>query len=257
MPTLPKPQLTEPESPWEAAYDQMYLELCRARGPILTALGFYAEHDLPPLGENSNVVPTKDEEEELRQIASALTVAAAASAEMPIGVLIATLKKVSKNPSLFFARELPQPVEWAMAEDYQRADERPGTHWRDVWGDQVATSPGEVEEPTELNIAKAAGAAIARIQTTRKAGRPYNPADQILAVRLDAIFRRSGHQIRRHREPVMRQGEAKYVEGGGPVHEFLELVLKPLRAHLREKLLAPVTIETIVRRITEDFPKAS
>jgi hypothetical protein len=233
----------------------MYLELCRDRVPILTALGFYAEHDLSPPEENSDAVPTKDEEEGLRQIASALTVAAAASAEMPIGVLVETLKKVSKNPGLFLPRELPQPVEWAIANDYQRGEEPPGTHWRDVWGDQ--TSPGEVEEPTELNIAKAAHAAIERIQETRKAGRPYNQADQILAVRLGAIFRRSGQPIRRHREPVMRQSEAIYVEGGGPVHDFLELVLKPLRAHLRKELLAPVTTETIVRRITEDFPKAS
>src|SRR6266849_150880 len=222
MPTLAKAQLIEPLSPWGAAFDQMYLELCRDRVPILTALGFYAEHDLSPPEENSDAIPTKDEEEELRQIASALTVAAAASAEMPIGVLIATLKKVSTNPSLFFARKLPQPIEWAIADDYQRGDELPGTHWRDVWGDQ--TCPGEVEEPTELNIAKAAHAAIARIQETRKAGRPYNQADQILAVRLGAIFRQSGQPIRRHREPVMRQGEAVYVEGGGPVYDFLELV---------------------------------
>ena len=55
----------------------------------------------------------------------------------------------------------------------------------------------------------------------------------------------------------MRRGEAVYVEGGGPIHDFLELVLKPLRAHLHAKLLAPVTTETIVRRITDDFPKAS
>jgi hypothetical protein len=256
MPTLSKAQLIEPESPWGAAYNQMYTELCRDRAPILTALGFYAEHDLPPPEENSDAIPTEDEGTELRQIASALTVAAAASAEMPIGVLIATLKKVSKNPSLFFARELPQPVEWAIANEYQRGNELPGTHWRDVWGDQVATFPGEVEEPTELNIAKAAGAAIARIQETRKAGRPYNQADQILAVRLGAIFRRSGQLISRRREPVMRRDQVAYIESG-PVYDFLELVLKPLRAHLREKLLAPVTTETIVRRITEDFPKAS
>jgi hypothetical protein len=93
----------------------MYLELCRDRAPILTALGFYAEYDLPPPEENSNAVPTKNEEEELRQIASALTVAA--SAAMPIGMLVKTLKKVSKNPSLFLPRELPQPVEWAIADD--------------------------------------------------------------------------------------------------------------------------------------------
>jgi len=253
MPTIPKAQLTEPESPWGAAYDQIYAELCRDRGPILTALGFYAEHDLQPPEENSTAIPTKDEEEELRQIASALTVAVAASAEMPIGELIESLKKVSKNPSLFFPRTLPQPVEWAVAADYQRGDEPPGTHWRDVWGDQVARFPGEVEEPTESNIAKAADAASARLQETRKAGRPYKQADQILAVRLGTIFRRSGQPIRRRNEPVMREKDVVYVEGGGPIHRFLELVLKPLQAHLREK----VTTEAIVRRITEDFPKAS
>jgi len=120
MPTLPKPQLSQSESPWGATYDQMYLELCKDRAPILTALGFYAEHDLPPQEINSNAVPTKDEEEELRQIASALTLAAAASVAMPPARLVATLNKVSNNPSLFFARELPAPVEWAIACDYQR-----------------------------------------------------------------------------------------------------------------------------------------
>src|SRR6266566_8047177 len=125
MPTLSKAQLLESESPWGAAFDRIYLELCRNRIPILTALGFYTERDVPA-PENSDAMPTKDEEEELRQITSALTVAAAASAEMPTGVLIATLKKVSKNPSLFLPRELPQPVEWAIANDYQRGNERPG-----------------------------------------------------------------------------------------------------------------------------------
>src|SRR5437588_6270847 len=112
MPTLSQAQLIEPVSPWKAAFDQMYLELCRDRIPILTALGFYAEHDLPPPEENSDAPPTKNEAEELRQIASALTVAAAASGTMPAGVMVATLLKVSKNPSLFFTRELPAPVEW-------------------------------------------------------------------------------------------------------------------------------------------------
>jgi hypothetical protein len=164
MPTLSKAQLIQPESPWGAAFDRTYLELCRDRAAILTPLGFYAEHDLPPPRENSNTIPTQDEETELRQIASALTVAAAASEAMPTGVLVATLLKVSKNPNLFFARELPQPVEWAIANDYRRGDEPPGTHWRDVWGDQVAKLPGEVEQPTEPNIAKAANAAIAKIR---------------------------------------------------------------------------------------------
>jgi hypothetical protein len=253
MPTLSKALLIEPESPWGAPFDQMYLELSRDRVPILTALGFYAEHDVPPPLVNSNAIPTKDEEDELRQIASALTVAAAASEVMPPGVLVASLLKVSKQPSLFSARELPAAVEWVIACDYQRDDEPPGTHWRDVWGDQVATFPGEVEQPTESNIAKAAEAAIATIQNTRKPGRPYNCADQILADQLGGIFRRSGQPIRRRREPTMRQGKLVYVEGG-PIYDFLELVLKPLRGYLRERQLAPVTTETIARRITDDFP---
>jgi hypothetical protein len=256
MPTLSNAQLTGPDSPWGAAFDQMYLELCRDRVSILTALSFYAEHDLPPGEENSDAIPTTKEEEELRQIASALTVAAAASTAMPAGVLAATLLTVSKNPGLFFTRELPAPVEWAIACDYQRGGEPPGTHWRDVWGDQVAAFPGEVEQPTDVNIAKAAGAAIVSLQKTRKAGRKHNRADRILADRLGDIFRRSGQPVRRRREPVMRQGKLVYVEGG-PVYDFIELVLKPLRAYLGEQRLAPVTTETIVRLITADFPKAS
>ena len=256
MPTLSKAQLIQPESPWGAAFDRMYLELCRDRARVLTALGFYAEHDLAPPKENSNAIPTQDEETELRQIASALTVAAAASEVMPTGVLVATLFKVSNNPNLFFARELPQPVEWAIADDYQRGDEPPGMHWRDVWADQVATFPGQVEQPTDVNIVKAARAAIARIREMRKPGRPPNQADRFLAVRLGDIFRRSGQPIRRRNEPVMRHDQAIFVEGG-PVYDFLNHVLKPLRLYLRQHQLASVTTETIVRLITDDFPKAN
>jgi len=126
MPT-PKAQLIQPESPWGAAFDRMYLDLCQDRVRILTALGFYAEHDLLPPQENSNAVPTQDEETGLRQIASALIVAAAASEVIPTGILVATREKTSKDPGLFFARELRAPVEWAMACDYRRSDKPHGT----------------------------------------------------------------------------------------------------------------------------------
>jgi hypothetical protein len=256
MPALSKAQLIEPESPWGAPFDRMYLELCRDRVSVLTALGCYAEYDLAPSGENPGAIPAQDEETELRQIASALAVAAAASTTMPAGVLVATLLKVSKKPNLFFTRELPAAVEWTMACDYQRAGEPPGTHWRDIWGDQLAAFPGEVEQPTEANIAKAALAAIVTVQQSRKPGRTCNRADRILADRLGEIFRRSGQTIRRRRELAMRRGKVVHVEGG-QVYDFLELVLKPLRAYVREQGLAPVTTETIVRLITADFPKAS
>ena len=156
MPTLAKALLIEPESPWGAPSEKMYQELCRDRRRILTALGFYPKRDLPSPEEDSEGVPTIDEERELLPIAGALTAAAEESTVMPTAVLVASLLKVSKKPSLFFTRGLPQPVEWALAGDYQRGEEPPATHWRDVWGDQVARFPGEVEKPTEANIAKAA-----------------------------------------------------------------------------------------------------
>ncbi|MBR1242408.1 hypothetical protein JQ620_20070 [Bradyrhizobium sp. AUGA SZCCT0274] len=198
---------------------------------------------------------TEDEEEELRQVAGALAEAAEASGLLNTAVLVATLLKVAKNPSLFSKRTLPAAVEWAIACDYQRGEEPLGTHWRDVWGDQVSRFTGEVEQPTEANIAKAALAAIATIQESRKLGRPYNLADQILADRLGEIFRGSGQPIRRSQQPVMREGEVGYVEGG-PFYDFLGLVLKPLQRYLSERRRAPVTVDTIVRLVTENFPRA-
>jgi hypothetical protein len=253
MPTLSNAQLTGPDSPWGAAFDQMYLELCRDRVSILTALGFYAEHDLPPGEENSDAIPTTKEEEALRQIASALTVAAAASTAMPAGVLAATLLTVSKNPGLFFTRELLAPVEWAIACDYQRDDEPPGTHWRDVWGDQVAAFPGEIEQPTDVNIAKAAGAAIVSFQKTRKAGRKHTLIE-FLQTDWATSFAGAGS---RFAGAASRSCARASWSTWKAVRSTIFLSLKPLRAYLGEQRLAPVTTETIVRLITADFPKAS
>ena len=134
--------------------------------------------------------------------------------------------------------------------NYQRGDEKPGTHWSDVWGDQPAIFEGQVEVPTDANIKKAALAAIVRIQSTRKRGRRLNAANQVLADRLGEIFRQSGQPIARHRRADMRRGKLVYVEDG-PFYDFLRLVLPPLQAYLRERRLAPVTIDTIVRLATE------
>ncbi len=71
---------------------------------------------------------------------------------MPTAVLVATLQKVVKTPSLVYKRELPEVVESVIARHYQRSDESPGTHWQDVCGDQVSSFPGEVEQPTDANI---------------------------------------------------------------------------------------------------------
>jgi hypothetical protein len=253
MPTFSKAQLTESETPWLETWDRMYRDLCQNRGPILTALGFYAEHDLPAPGANPADILTEGEEAELRPIASALTVAAAASEAMTSAILIATLKRISKTPSLFFSGQLPAAVEWIIACNYQRGDEKPATHWRDVWGDQPALFEGQVETPTEANITRAATSAIRRLQNLQKRGRPYNPANRILADGLGVIFRSSGQLIVRRREPYMRHGELAFAEVG-PFYDFLNLVLPPLQRHLAERALAPVTVDTIVRLVTEDFP---
>ncbi len=73
MPTLAKAQLTEAESPWLEIWDEMYRYLCRNRGPILTILGFYAEHDFRAPEDGSVDSPTQEEDAELQRIATALT----------------------------------------------------------------------------------------------------------------------------------------------------------------------------------------
>ncbi len=249
MPTLSKPQLIERESPWRRESDRIQRELCRKGVPILAGLGYYAERDLP-VPEADQLEVLVQDEEALKPITGALTFAAAASEELPDAGVIATLRRVSRNPALLRLGGLPPAVEWAIACYYQRWDEKLGTHWPDVWGDQPAVFEGLVEMPTDANIKKAALAAIARIQSARKRGRTPNPANQVLADRLGEIFRQSGQRITRHRRADMRRGKLVYVEDG-PFYDFLRLVLPPLQAYLRERRLAPVTIDSIVRLATE------
>jgi hypothetical protein len=251
MPTLAKAQLTEAESPMLEIWQRMYDYLCPNRVAILTALGFYEEHDLPAPEDGSLGGPTKDEAAELAQIATALMLAAIDSEAAPVGVLVATLKKISEKPSLFFSGKLPGSIDWIIARNYQRSDEKPATNWRDVWGDQL----DQAEPPTEAAIARAAHSGMARLQKARKRGRPYNSANRILADRLGEIFRVSGQPIARRRESQMRLNKLIFVEGG-PFYDFLNLVLPPLQQHLREQRLRPVTVDTIVRQVTEDFPQS-
>ena len=252
MPTLAKPQLIETPSPWRTESDRFLQELCRKGVPILARLNYYAERDLPVPEADQLEVLVQDEEIELKRIAGALSFAAAASEDLPDGIVIATLRQVSRNPSLLRLGGLPAAVEWEIARNYQRRDEEQATHWPDVWGDQPLFE-GLVEVPTDANIVRAALAAIARKQRARKRGRPRNPANQILADRLGEIYRQSGKPVARHRRPDTRNGKLVFVEDG-PFCDFLRLVVPPLRAYLQKRRLAPVTIDTIVRLATESVP---
>jgi hypothetical protein len=253
MPTLAKPELAERESPWVIESDRFFQELWLNRVPILKALGFYDERNLQP-GEDESKALVQDEETEIKSIAGALTVAAGASEVLPPAKLIATLKQVAKEPNLLKSGLLPEDVEWAIARVYQRSDEKPGTHWQDIWIRKLAFPKGQAQKPEDSNIARAALAALA-LHVSRKRGRTPHLANQVLAQELGEIFRRSGKRIARQRLPVMRRGKTVIVEGG-PFYDFLRLVLPPLRAYLRNRKLAPVTIDTIVRIATDDYKKA-
>lgn len=251
MPTLSKPELIERESPWQNESDRFYQELWLSKVPILKALGFYEERNLQPeVDQPTGVV--LEEETEIKAIAGVVTVAACASGVLPRAGLIATLKRICREPNLFRSGQLPEEVECEIARNYQRGDENAGTHWQDIWSGKLQFPEGQVEVPTDANIARAADAAI-RGQGAGKRGRTPNLANQVLAQGLGEIFRRSGQRIVRRRVPIDGPDKtAQFIEDG-PFYDFLRLVLPPLQAYLREQNFAPVTIDTIVRLATEGF----
>jgi hypothetical protein len=181
----------------------------------------------------------------------ALMDAAITSEKMPGRVLAATLKKITKNPELFFSGKLPVAAEWEIASDYRRGDENAGTYCMDVWGDEQTTCTYALKTPAKTEIANAAEAACRRIECLRSPGRPRNVANRIVAKRMGEVFRRSGQPIVRRLEPEMRDDGLVFVEAG-PFCDFLDLVLSPLQRYLDERKLPLVTVESVVRFATEE-----
>jgi len=252
MPTIPKAQLTEPETPMPEIWNRMFKGLVPKARAILDFLGYYAERDLEIPGQESEL--SEEEKEELVPVARALMEAAIVSVQMSDGVIVATLDKVAKNPSGFFDNQLPAAVQWEIATDYQRGDEQPGTFSMDIWGDEQTICTYALETPTEANIARAATAASRRVDELRTSGRPHNKANRLLAVRLGRIFHVTGHSIVRRRESAGKMFKEKVVYAEtGPFYDFLEMVLPPLRLYLSEQKLAPVTIDSVVRFATQEF----
>jgi hypothetical protein len=156
-------------------------------------------------------------------------------------------KKTYKKAIAFFSRSFPVAVQWEIAQDYQREEERPGTYSLDVWGDQNVLCTYDIQVPTELSIGRAADAAQRRIKGRRSAGRRYSEANRIIATELGKIFRSSGQSIVRHRKLHRNyRKRVVYVEEG-PFHQFLAMVLEPLQRYLRERGLSPVTVDSVVR----------
>lgn len=248
MPTHHKAQLEESATPMLGIWEYIAIELYSRARTILAELNYYAQRDLAdPSSEESGEL-TEDEKEELGRLVRVLMDAAIASEAMPDRVLIATLRKIARDPSCFCLVETPAAVQWEMAADYKRGDEKPGTFALDIWGsEQTRCDAYRIETPAEPNIRRAALASLYRFKLSRRQGRPHNCANQLLAERLGAIFRSTGRTIKRRREPVaMAKGRLVYAEKGS-FKEFLELVLPPLQEFLRVRGLSPVTVDSVVR----------
>jgi hypothetical protein len=250
MPTLSKPQLIEMPSVWQEPSVEMNRAVFAISEPALGKLGFYREHgQAEDFGGKFREQVQKHGHEVLCEIAGALTLAASISQSMSVPVLIATLKNVRKEPVLIVQHDFPGAVLWRLAGYYQRGTERPGTYWPDMVGEAPANYNELVEKPSPENISAAASRAIASLQDGQKLGRPRNFANESLAEKLGEIFLRYNANITRHSlESSLGRGRYYQIDGG-PFLEFVEIVLEPLQAYLRENRFRKVSASGIVRHV--------
>lgn len=251
MPKRYRAESYQPAPGWLSIWDSIYLALAPHAASILQPTGFYEKYDIEV--QSADEVRTLEGEEKvaIEKIATALTVAAHCSHQTPAGVVRAWLKRIAKQPALFRIRGIPSEVHSAIVSNYCRAGEPPGTYLQDVFGRQRVRFAAKPQRPTPTNIAKAARRALESQQ--RQRGRPRNVANRLLAESLAVSFRALGGRIVRRQAPIDREGGGvRYVECG-PFFSFLEKVIGPLQAHLDERGLPGVTIETIERIASKQF----
>ena len=243
MPKWYKPRLEEADSVWSDPSAEMARRLIADKEIILGNLRFYCEHDRPDDFDGKFASHVRAEEElVLAEIAGILTLAASVSATLSPGVLIATLRRVSIEPTLIFRPKFPSEVACIVADFYQRNRETPGTFWPDIMGEKPASFPGGRRKPTSKQIKAAACSALISLRNGRTAGRPIGFAVVVLARKLGDLFRRYSPKITRH-----SLDSSPHQIDGGPFFEFAEAVLKPLQAYLRIAGLPPVSASTIAR----------
>jgi hypothetical protein len=247
MPTLYPPQLSETATPMMDLWDIIHGALLSHAQTILTILNCYERFDLERSVDGEL---NEGEQQELNPIIRALMEAVQTIEAMPIHILISTLRRIARNPAQFFTEDVPAAVEYAIACNYQRASEKPGTFCLDVWGGPKVDCPYPLEAPTQFRIAQAAERACSCLAPVRSRGRPRHIAIDIVAEQMGSMYRASGHDIVRRLEPTMVRGRLSYAEAG-PFYDFLTLVLKPLNDHLRERRLPTITLASVVRHATE------
>lgn len=247
MSTLYKPIVVSPESAWSNPAKAISYEVFENRAQILKSLNFHEEHGhLGDGGGKFDDSIVRAENELLNEIAGILTFAAAQAVEIKVGVAIATLAWVRKNPSSAQSRTLPGFVEWLLADHYQRTDESKATYFPDIMGFVPDGFAGKMAIADENSIINAASAAINQLGQNRSAGRPFSEASRVVAVGLRPIFLRYNAKITRHFETSWRDGEFKQI-AAGPYFDFVSAAIAPLQKFLLERDLNEVSVDKIVR----------
>jgi hypothetical protein len=174
MPTLYAPQLIESETPWLTIWDRMFDGLRPVARQILTMLNYYARRDVdvPP----PETPLTSEEIGELTPIVSALTIAAVESQRMPVGVQIATLKKVAKAPPQSVGN-LPAITQWVMSHSYKRDEEKAGTFALDIWGANNMQATCTSEDQYTSEASRLSKILHARLAQLRPGSKPVVGAD--------------------------------------------------------------------------------
>lgn len=227
MPTIHKPQLDHRGFNWREDAERLHQALLERADAILCAIGLRKEpHDPSQLGQDLS----EEEAELLRQCAGAL--AKAASIALDAGYkapnkIIATLKEIEKNPSVFFERSIEPEARGILSSWYQRDKEAPGTHWHDL--EEIEGAPLADSQ----RIRAAAARAIEALKAEASKGRPTNIAGSELARQLLEIYFSINPKAGRRSAVSSKNGREIQIEDSRLV-QFLELVVAPLNQFYAE-----------------------
>lgn len=252
MATLYSPQLTEYFS-YRSSAKQLSAWLTEHADAILQPLQFYDEHGrIGDCEGRFNQQINTSIRELIDEIAAILYEAVLLSVKMPDGVLIATLRKIEREPAAGLSRTLPGDVDRALASHYRRGKEEPGTFWPDAMRISPAGFDGKFRPPTARRLGKAAALAQRAIRLGRQKGRPSIEAHGLLARKLGSVFLRYRPRITRISEVGATSRSQNFTERGEFL-DFVQAVVPALNIILRQYHLPPVTPDTVVRKATQIY----
>ncbi len=225
MPTIQKPQLDHVSFPSREKSDLFHRELEAQRAQILERSGFNMEFGNP--GNSPGINEEQEGTAFILELSGILSQAAAIKMDggyKPNNKVIATLKSVKRDPSLIYKAGVEPEALSAVASNYQRGEEKPGTFWFDVDRPSDAAT-----RPEPRRVSKAASLAIASLQAVTHAGHPHDTMLDFLGDRLLSCYRRFNETAGRH--SIAADSDGAQAETG-PFLEFLSSVIAPLNRFL-------------------------